>query len=169
MRLNNPQDVDNTLRTIGRLQRDIQSEKILLDDAIENLKKMLLWRVSPLCEKRDAAEATLLEYIKRNKQAIASGPAKSIAFSFGTIGLRDSQSVPKNARGVTNKEIAEGLIEAGFKDCAKVEYRWIKNAVKALDVSLRRKLERIGIVFTKVKKDQPFYTINEAKIEEEKQ
>jgi len=164
---NNLQEADNTLRRIGRLQRNIKSEEVLLNDAIEHLKKETERKVIPLREEFNSADRVLLDWIKDNKRIFTQGATKSQELTYGGIGLRDSVSVPKAMPGQKRDEIAKSLLKAGFRDCVKVEYKWIKNAVKALDTSLRPKLERLGIMFTRVRKDQPFYTINEQKIAEE--
>lgn len=162
--INSLQDADNTLRCIGRLQRDIESEKVLLNDAIENLKLISERKARPMLEELESAEQQLLNWIRYEKRSIIKGTTKSVDLTYGTIGVRDSVPVPKAMPGFSRDEIGKGLLKAGFRDCVKIEYKWIKNAVKALDASLRPRLERIGIRFSKVKKDQPFYTINEATI-----
>lgn len=162
--INNLQDADDTLRRIGRLQRDIATEETLLNDVIENLKTMTKQKVDPLQAELDAASQTLLNWIRYERRQIISGTTKSKELTYGTIGVRDSTPVPRAMPGVSGKEIAKGLLKAGLKGCVKIEYKWIKNAVKGLDERLRPRLERIGIRFTKVKKDRPFFTINEEKI-----
>lgn len=164
MTLQTFRDADEALLKIGRLQRDIKAEELLLNDGIERLKGVASQKIGPLREELEAADEQLMEFIESNKSDIASGPSKSVQLSFGTIGVKDEQSVPQRMRGYTDEIVAKNLIKNGFEECTKIEYKWIKNAVKALDESLRARLERYGIRFTKPRRNRPFYTIDESKI-----
>jgi phage host-nuclease inhibitor protein Gam len=162
--IRNSNEADQTLLKIGRLQRDIQSEKILLDDGIEQLKKMSLRKVAPLCDEREAAEEVLLEYIKTNKSEIASGSAKSVTLTHGTIGLRDDPSALALMRGFKEEDVAKSLVKAGYKQYVDIKYKLIRSAIKSLD-DAAGKLAKFGIKITQ-KRNVPFYTIDEAKIGE---
>lgn len=162
MQIRSQVEADQTLLRIGRLQRDIKSEEILLNDGIESLTKLAETKVKPFRDELEAADEILLEYITRNKSEIASGPAKSITLTYGTIGVRDNPPVPAIMRGYHEEDVAKLLLKGGVKQCVKVSYRWIKNAVKNLPWDEER-FAKFGIRM-KQKKNVPFYTVDEAAI-----
>lgn len=158
-------DADAILRQIGRLQRDIKAEEVILNDAIDHMKKQSATKSEPMVIELKAAEKSLLDWIKKNKRDFTSADKKSKDLTYGTIGVMDYPPVPAFLPGYHEEEVAKALLKAGFRDCVKVSYKWIKNGVKNLQISADR-LARLGIKMTQ-KRDQPFYSINASKIEEE--
>lgn len=166
MIIRNHQDVNQTLLKIGRLQRDIKAEEILLNDAVENMKKLSLQKVAPLHEERDAAEEQLLDYIGANKSSLISSFSKSVELPFGIIGVKDGRLVPVLMRGYHVEDVAKQLFRAGFKQCVNIRYQLIKTALVNVQNAAER-LGKFGVRFRQ-KKNVPYYTINEQKIAEEK-
>ena len=163
--LNNSQEADNTLRRIGHLQRDIKSEEVLLNDAVERLKKEAERKVIPLQDELHVAESILLRWVKENTRDFAAAPTKSRELTYGTVGVKDFPPVPTFMRGYHEADVAKALLKAGVTQCVKVSYKWIKNAVKNLPWPEER-FAKFGIKIMQ-KRNQPFYTINEQKIAEE--
>lgn len=153
-------EADQTLLRIGRLQRDIASEEVLLNDGIDNLKKLTEAKVLPLQEDLQASEQVLLDWIKANPKEFSAPRSREL--TYGTIGLRDFAEKPRLVRGIKEEDVAKQLLRAGFKQVVKVKYSIIRNALKNLSWTAER-FAKFGIRITQ-KKNQPFYAINEAKI-----
>ena len=160
MTITNVHDADQTLLRIGRLQRDIASEEVLLNDGIDNLKKLTEAKVLPLQQELQASEQILLDWIKANSREFSAPRSREL--TYGTIGLRDFAEKPRLVRGFKEEDVAKQLLRAGFKQVVKVKYSIIRNALKNLPWPVER-FAKFGIKITQ-KKNQPFYTIDQAKI-----
>lgn len=164
MRINTTAEVNIALRDIGRLDRDIKAEEILLNDAIDRLREEQAAKTAPMIAKRKALADSVLAYIKANKRMLRE--LRSLELDYGIIGIKDFPARLRIMKGLTKEEVAKRI--AGLKQfagCVKVRYLLVMNAIKALDLP-KEKLEQYGITASQ-KKDQPFFTINEAKIEAE--
>ncbi|MFN0156916.1 MAG: host-nuclease inhibitor Gam family protein [Bacteroidota bacterium] len=158
------QDADDTLAKIGRLNRDIDAERVMLDDAIAELTRVSAEKLKPVIDERNDAEKILLEYIKRNKRDFSE--QRTTELTFGTIGVRNYPGKPSVERGLKAEDVAKRLYKIKrFRNLVKVKYSLIKNALKGME-NAASTLAKYGIRFSQ-KKDQPFYTINESKIDEQ--
>ena len=158
--ISNLHEADQTLLRIGRLQRDIEAEEIILNDGIFNLKNLSAQRLAPKHEELGAAEEQLLAWIKTNSRDFSDPRSKDL--TYGTIGLRDFSPKPRLIGGNKEEDVAKSLLRAGFKQVVNVKYSLIRNALKSLPWPAER-FAKFGIKIGQ-KKNQPFYTIDRAKI-----
>lgn len=161
--IGNWQDVDNALLVIGRLNRDITAEEILLNDGVENLKKEFVDKTEPLVKRIKKLEKDLGVYLKANARDL--GVQKSRTLIYGEVGFRDSPPKIAFAKGEDERSVAKLLLKAGYKACVQVKLIVVKNAVKGLNLT-EDKLARLGLRLNQ-KKNQFFYSINEQKVAEE--
>ena len=166
MTIRNIDEANQTLLKIGRLQRDIQEQQILLNDTIEQQKKLFTDKARPMRDELEAADELLLKWIKNNPQEFVTASSKSTELPFGTIGLKDGRMIPVLKKGHRVEEVAKQLYRAGFKQCVNIRYRLIKTALVNVQNGAER-LAKFNIRFRQ-KKNVPYYTINEQKIAEEK-
>ncbi len=158
--INNTTEANEAIGTLFRLKRDIESEKILLDDAVEKLTRASLNVAAPLAAQYAALETELLGYITTNKREICRDGRKSIELAFGTIGIENSPPALAQLKGFSTADTAKLLLKSpAYKHCAKVTYSYIKESVKALNLAAE-KLARFGLRLTQTK-DKPFFTFNE--------
>ena len=165
-KITNWNDVDSAAHRIGLLNRDIQEEEILLNDAIDKMKRSASEKIARIIVEQEPLEEAIEEYVKENQKDILQSPKKSKELVFCTVGFRDSPPEVKWMRGYSEESIAQTLIKKGFEQCVNIKYRIVKNAIKALEIS-EEKLAQFGIRLKYVKNNF-FLDINEQKIAEEK-
>lgn len=164
MNITNTTHVNLALRDIGRIERDIKAEEIILNDAIDKLREEQAAKIAPMNARRKKLADGILTYIKKNKRTLKE--LGSLELDYGTIGIRDFPPKLGIMRGFTKEDVAKRIADLKqFAGCVKVRYTLVMNAIKALGLP-DEKLQQYGIT-TSQKKDQPFFTINEAKIEAE--
>lgn len=164
MNITNTTHANLALRDIGRLDRDIKTEEIILNDAIDKLREEQAAKIAPMNAKRKMLADGVLAYIKTNKRTLKD--FRSLELDYGTIGIRDSPTKLGIIRGFTKEDVAKRIADLKqFAGCVRVRYTLVMNAIKALNLPAD-KLIQYGLTQTQ-KKHQPFFTINEAKIEAE--
>lgn len=164
MNITNTTHANLALRDIGRLDRDIKAEEIILNDAIDKLREEQAAKVAPMIARRKMLADGVLAYIKTNKRTMKE--LRSLELDYGTIGIKDFPAKLRIMKGFTKDDVAKRIADLKqFAGCVKVRYTLVMNAIKALSLP-DEKLQQYGIT-TSQKKDQPYFTINEAKIEAE--
>jgi phage host-nuclease inhibitor protein Gam len=107
-------DVDETLLTIGRLERQIAQIEGDAQTFIEEIKERAVADVKPLLERKKLLGLQLEHFCLRHREEMAG---KSKKLNFGTVSFRQ-------ATRVVIKRIAEcleALKERGLLDCIRVK------------------------------------------------
>lgn len=119
------QEVDEAVRSIGEIQREIMAAENACNEKIIAAKTKAAEKVEPLKEKAQSLEILIKDYAETHRDEIKG---KSRAMTFGTLGFRQSTSliIKKAADAI---EALKGL---GLYGCIKIKETVDKERVKAL-------------------------------------
>lgn len=119
------QEVDEAVRSLGEIQREIMAAENACNEKIIAAKTKAAEKVEPLKEKAQRLELLIKDYAETHRDEIKG---KSRAMTFGTLGFRQSTSliIKKAADAI---EALKGL---GLYGCIKIKETVDKERVKAL-------------------------------------
>ncbi len=155
-------DVDQALLRIGRVDRDVQEAEILMNDAIEHVKRECDAKATPLINEKRILEDGVRQFVKANARDL--GEAKSRQLTYGVVGIKDFPPELAYLRGYNEDAIAALLVKRGLDQCVQVRRKVLKTAVKALELS-EQKLEQLGLKLRQ-KRNQFYYVLDEKRVAE---
>lgn len=141
--LENWNDVDASLREIGRLDRDLAMIEAAANEAIDRVKAETKESAAPLHDKKTSLELAIKEYCEANRVEFAK--IKSKELTFGSVGFRLSTRI-------LIKRVAEtlqALKDLSLTHCIRIKEEPDKEAMKALtdetlaEVGAGRKTENV--------------------------
>lgn len=124
--LANYQDVDNALRRIGELDRDLGLAQAATDEAIDQIKQAHKERTEPLHATKAALERQLKEFAEAHRVDFAE--IRSRELTFGSISFRRSTSVVIKKIGDT----LQALLDLGLTHCVRTRQEPDKEAMREL-------------------------------------
>lgn len=147
--------VDEALRSIGMLDREINLVESGANEQIDRIKADTKAAASPLLEKKAGLELAVKEFCEANRGDFAK--VKTRALTFGTVGFRISTKV-------LIKRIADtlqALKDLGLPHCIRTKEEPDKEAMKTLPT------ETLAAVGASLKTENVFgYEINQERLKE---
>lgn len=147
--------VDDALRSIGMLDREIALIESGANEQIDRIKADTKAAAGPLLEKKAGLELAVKEFCEANRGDFAK--LKNRALTFGTVGFRTSTKV-------LIKRIADtlqALKDLGLQHCIRTKEEPDKEAMKALST------ETLAEVGASLKTENVFgYEINQERLKE---
>ena len=113
--LENWQDADDALRTIGEHMRDIAAVENVMNEQIAAAKAAAEAKARPAKEQIALLETALRVYTTEHRDDL--GKAKSKALNFGTVSFRKSTKVKLPTAVTKLKAIIDALRAKGMTDC----------------------------------------------------
>lgn len=120
------EDVDNVLRKIGEIDRDLLLSHAATDEAIDHIKQSHKQRCEPLHAIKADLERQLKEFAESRRVDFAQ--VRSRELTFGSIGFRVSKSVQIKNAGDT----LQALIDLGLVQCIRTKQECDKDAMREL-------------------------------------
>lgn len=148
-------DVDQALREIGEIDRDLALIEGDTNHAIDELKAKAKADSKPLLDRKAALELAMKEFCEANRGEFAK--VKTRALTFGSVGFRLSTKVLIKRVGDT----LQALKDLNLTDCIRIKEEIDKEALKNLDGNT---LAEVGAAF---RTENAFgYEIDRAKLPE---
>lgn len=120
------EDVDNVLRHIGEIDRDLDLSQAATDEAIDLVKQGHKERTEPLHAIKANLERQLKEFGESRRIDFAE--VRNRELTFGSIGFRRSTSVVIKKVGDT----LQALIDLGLTQCVRTKQEPDKDAMREL-------------------------------------
>ncbi|AAU90944.1 MULTISPECIES: host-nuclease inhibitor Gam family protein [Methylococcus] len=148
-------DVDQALREIGEIERDLSLIDGDVNDQIDRLKAAAKTQAQPLLDRKTALELAMKEFCEANRAEFAKVKTRQLV--FGSVGFRLSTRV-------LIKRVADtlqALKDLGLHGCIRLKEEIDKEALKTLPA------ETLAEVGAGLKTDNVFgYEIDRARIAE---
>lgn len=148
-------DVDQALREIGEIDRELGLLESAQNESIDNIKAETKNKAVPLADRKTALELAMKEFCEANRAEFAKVKTKPL--TFGSVGFRLSTKV-------VIKKIADtlqALKDLGLNQCIRLKEEVDKEAMKNLST------ETLAEVGAALKTDNAFgYEIDQAKLAE---
>lgn len=135
------EDVDNVLRKIGEIDRDLLLSQAATDEAIDHIKQSHKQRCEPLHAIKADLERQLKEFAEARRVDFAQVRTREL--TFGAIGFRISKSIQIKNVGDTLK----ALLDLGLTNCVRTKQEPDKEAMRELS---RETLTTVGAVLKEV-------------------
>lgn len=149
------EDVDNALREIGTIDRDLGRLEAAQNAAIDRVKADTKEKAKPLADRKAALELAMKEFCEAHRVEFAKSKTKVL--TFGAVGFRLSKRV-------LIKRVADtlqALKDLGLTHCIRVKEAPDKEAMKALDT------ETLASVGAAIKTEDAFgYEINVERLQD---
>lgn len=148
-------DVDQALREIGEIDRDLALIEGDTNHAIDELKAKAKTDSKPLLDRKAALELAMKEFCEANRGEFAK--VKTKALTFGSVGFRLSTRVLIKRIGDT----VQALKDLGLTQCLRIKEEPDKEAMKSLSA------ETLAEVGAGLRTENAFgYEIDRAKLPE---
>lgn len=145
--------VDNVLREIAEIDRDLDLIEIDKNEKIDAIKEAAKEEAKLLIAQKDFLGKSLALYTEENKKDLIKD-GKTVNLNFGKIGYRQSTSLETKSK-VTWAKVLGYLEENNHKDCLTYKATVDKSELAKKEDSF---LDKVG-VFVKIQ-DNFFYEVN---------
>lgn len=153
--LGNWEDVDNTLREVGRIDTLINLMEAEYNNKVTDIKEELAIKAKSLQERKEFLERLIKEYAEAHKDGLDGKKSKEL--NFGRCGFRQSTKIILR----NTKAIIAALKAKGMNDCIVIKEQISKEVLKKYGEATA---EAVG---AKIKKDDVFwYEVNRDKLAE---
>lgn len=153
--LNSWDDVDDSLRQIGEIDRELQLLEAGQNEAIDKIKATAKENATPLQDKKAGLETAIKEYCEANRGEFSK--VKSKTFTFGSVGFRLSTKIMVKRVADT----LQALKDLQLFGCIRIKEELDKEAMKNLSS------ETLAEVGASLKTENTFgYEINLEKVRE---
>lgn len=148
-------EIDNALRQIGELDRNIQLLEASQNEMIDQIKAQTKESAAPLQEKKTGIELAIKEYCEANRAEFSK--VKTKTFTFGSVGFRISTKIMIKRVADT----LQALKDLKLLTCIRTKEEIDKEAMKSLSS------ETLAEVGASLKTENTFgYEINQEQLKE---
>jgi len=155
MPINNLYEVNEVVRTLAEMTRQIQLIKIETEQEIDRIIDEKSSRTKPILSSMKQVKEELRIFLEMKKTELFADK-KTIDLNSGKVGFRESTMIK------TKKDTLEQIIKYKYEDAVKIKKSLNKEAMKAWTA------EKLACVGAKREtNDRPFYETNEFKIQED--
>lgn len=149
------EDVDNALREIGTIDRDLGRLEAAQNAAIDRVKADTKAKAKPMQDRKAALELAMKEFCEAHRVEFAKAKTKTL--TFGSVGFRLSTRVLIKRVGDT----LQALKDLGLTHCIRTREEPDKEALRALDT------ETLASVGAAIKTEDAFgYEINVERLQD---
>lgn len=136
--------IDEVLRQIGQMERQIKQAEAAMQEAIAQAKAAAKERVKQLQGQIKLLDLQMAAFCQERREDL--GKKKSRVLNFGKVGFQFSTKITVPQKKEAVAAVVARLKELKLKSCILMKESPIKNEIKKLPPTTLKQLEAVGVV-----------------------